>query len=77
RRQHREAEHHQQQAKDALYDSPVHLHKRNANLEQAFELLDLAPIGHEQDHVVVGLDGRIVMCDEDPLVANDCDDGRT
>ena len=57
-----------------MYDGPVHvatgaLDERNADLEQLLEAFYLAPVRHEQDDVVVGLDDRVVMRDDDLVVA--------
>ena len=59
RRRHRQqvcdAEQHQHRAQDV--DDCQH----RSGLEQPLDLLDVAPVGEEQDHVVVGLDHRVVV----------------
>ena len=42
--------------------------KRHANLEQFFELVDLAPVGHEKNDMVVRFNNGVMMRD-DYLVA--------
>ena len=60
RRQHRYAEHHEQQPEYALHHRPVHgrqlsSDKGNTDLEQGLQALDLAAIGQEQNDMVVSL----------------------
>ena len=75
-RQHRQAEHHQQEPKYPLYDGPVHLDKRNADLEEALQVFNFSAICHEQDDVVLRLDHRVMMRDDDLVAADDRDDSR-
>ena len=49
----------------------VELYESAADLEQALDLVDLAAIRDEQDHVIVGLDLRVVMRHEHLVAAND------
>ena len=76
-RQHGQAEHHQQQAKNPLYDSPVHLDEGNADLEEAFQAFDLATVGHEENHMIIGLNDGVVMSNNDLVPANDGNNRRT
>ena len=41
------------------------------DFEQPLHFVDLAPVGHEQDDVIVGLDHRVVMGHQYVLAAND------
>ena len=46
---------------------------RYANLEQLLEALDLAPIGHEQDDMVIRLDHGVMMRDDHLVLPHERD----
>ena len=56
---------------------PLALNEGDANLKQTLEIFDLAPIGHEQDHMVIGFDNRIVMSNDDLVATYNGDDCRS
>jgi hypothetical protein len=70
-RQHGQAEHHQQQAKNPLYDGPIHLDEGNADLEEALQAFDLATVGHEENHMIIGLNDGVMMSNNDLVTPND------
>ena len=49
--------------------TPVESDKRNVDLEQVFYLVDLAPVGHKQDDVIIGLNDSVMMRHDDLVAA--------
>ena len=62
-----------------MYYRPVHqlfwtLDERNANLEQVFQIFDLAPIGQEENDMIIRFDNGVVVRNDDLAIAYQRDD---
>ena len=70
RRQHCQAEHHQQEPEYPLYDCPVHLDEGHPDLEKTLQVFDFAAVCHKQNDVIIGLNHSVVMSDDDLVTTN-------
>src|SRR5690606_2843354 len=61
----------------AWLNAPASSDEGHIHLEQLFQALDLAPVGHEKDDVVVGLDPDVVVRDDHFLAPDDGADTRS